>query len=175
MTHNVVIIFAIAASYVALLALLLVVIRYSRLHWSIKTALSGIITVFYVVHYMTLKQMPGWPSNDRLPDQFRLIAVQIYEPNPILQSQGSIYLWVSDMDQNIGLTMPRAYHIPYNNDMHKRINNALNRMKSGKPQMGVKGNPKNLTGKIERDKSQTSLAVDTLIFYDLPSRLLPEK
>ena len=41
----------------------------------------------------------GWPTNEPLPDRFRLISAQIYEPNALINSEGAIYLWVADMDE----------------------------------------------------------------------------
>ena len=50
-----------------------------------------------------LRNLMGWPTNGSLPDKFRLVAAQIYEPNALINSEGSIFLWITDMDDLAGL------------------------------------------------------------------------
>ena len=174
MSHSLSTIFALAVSYTVVACLLLLALRYAAVHWRIKVALFVGVAVFYSVHYVSLKDLSGWPSGETLPVQFRLIAAQIYEPNPIVRSTGAIYLWVSDMDDAIGLTTPRAYQLRYDGTLHQRIDSALGRMKSGKPQMGVQ-NKKTQGTDMSAQGPLSPITENNVTFYDLPSRLLPEK
>ena len=47
---------------------------------------------FYVLTYKSFKNLLGWPSSESLPDRFRLVAAQIYEPNALINSEGAIFL-----------------------------------------------------------------------------------
>ena len=59
--------------------------------------------LIYILTYDSFKNLMGWPSNASLPDRFRLVAAQIYEPNVPINSKGSIFLWITDMDDLAGL------------------------------------------------------------------------
>ncbi|MBC6444666.1 MAG: hypothetical protein GDA50_04430 [Alphaproteobacteria bacterium GM202ARS2] len=174
MPHSLSTIFVLAVSYTVVAGLLLLCLRSAALHWRIKIVLFVGVAIFYSVHYVSLKGISGWPGSAPLPAEFRLIAAQIYEPNPVLNSDGTIYLWVSDMAEDVGLTTPRAYQLRYAEALHRRLDTALSRMKSGKPQMGVQ-NKKTQGADLTAQGPLSAVAESNVTFYDLPSRLLPEK
>ena len=135
-----------------------------------------ITTFFYILTYDSFKNLIGWPSSDSLPDRFRLVAAQIYEPNALISSEGSIFLWITDMDDLAGLSTPRSYSIKYNKDVHERISKALVSLKNGIPQMGenVDENKKNIISSVLK-KEKASAVSSKLNFFDMPNQLLPEK
>ena len=94
----------------------------------------GIVTIFYILTYNSFKEIVGWPTADILPERFRLIAAQIYEPNALLDSEGSIYLWLTNMDNLAGLGTPRSYELPYSKEIHEKVSKALVDIKNGIPQ-----------------------------------------
>ena len=135
-----------------------------------------ITTFFYILTHDSFKNLIGWPSSDSLPDRFRLVAAQIYEPNALISSEGSIFLWITDMDDLAGLSTPRSYSIKYNKDVHERISKALVSLKNGIPQMGenVDENKKNIISSVLK-KEKASTVSSKLNFFDMPNQLLPEK
>jgi len=169
-------IFFIILCYVIIGFLLVLFNLRTNFHWMIKSTMIIITTLFYVLTYNSFTNLLGWPSNDILPDRFRLVAAQIYEPNALINSEGSIFLWVTDMNDLAGLSTPRSFSIKYNKDVHEKISKALVNLKNGIPQMGEnksegKKNVVSLLLKKERSSSISSM----LNFFDMPNQLLPEK
>ena len=129
-------IFLIIICYIILAFLLLLFNLRTNFHWMIKSTMIVLTTLFYILTYDSFKNLIGWPSNDPLPDRFRLVAAQIYEPNALLNSEGSIFLWITDMDDLAGLSTPRSHSLKYNKEVHERVSKALVSLKNGVPQMG---------------------------------------
>ena len=169
-------IFFIIICYVILAFLLVLFNLRTNFHWLIKSSMIIITTFFYILTYDSFKNLIGWPSSDSLPDRFRLVAAQIYEPNALISSEGSIFLWITDMDNLAGLSTPRSYSIKYNKDVHERISKALVSLKNGIPQMGenVDENKKNIISSVLK-KEKASTVSSKLNFFDMPNQLLPEK
>ena len=76
-------IISIVVSYIVLGFLLLIFNLRTSYHWFIKTIMIISITFFYILTYNSFKEILGWPTKDVLPDRFRLVGAQIYEPNII--------------------------------------------------------------------------------------------
>ena len=161
----------------AILAFLLVLFNLrTTFHWIIKSSMIIVTTTFCVLTYDSFKNLIGWPSNDNLPDRFRLVAAQIYEPNALINSEGSIFLWITDMNDLAGLSTPRSYSVRYNKEVHEKISKALVNLKNGVPQMGenVNENKKNIISSVLK-KEKASTVSSKLNFFDMPNQLLPEK
>jgi hypothetical protein len=126
--------------------------------------------------YNSFKNLLGWPSNDALPDRFRLIAAQIYEPNALISSEGSIFIWITDMDELAGLSTPRSFSLKYNKEVHEKISKAQVNLKNGIPQMGEKvdENKNNIISSVLKKEKATTIS-SKLNFFDMPNQLLPEK
>lgn len=161
----------------AILAFLLVLFNLrTTFHWIIKSSMIIVTTTFCVLTYDSFKNLIGWPSNDNLPDRFRLVAAQIYEPNALINSEGSIFLWITDMNDLAGLSTPRSYSVRYNKEVHEKISKALVSLKNGIPQMGenINENKKNIISSVLK-KEKASTVSSKLNFFDMPNQLLPEK
>tara|TARA_B100000900_G_C20479162_1_gene674712 strand:- start:465 stop:896 length:432 start_codon:yes stop_codon:yes gene_type:complete len=142
----------------------------------IKSTMIVLTTFFYIITYNSYKNLIGWPTNDSLPDRFRLVAAQIYEPNALINSEGSIFLWVTNMDDLAGLSTPRSYSLEYNKEVHERVSKALVNIKNGIPQMGenLDENKKNVISSVLKKEKATTVS-SKLNFFDMPNQLLPEK
>ena len=82
--------------YVILAFLLLIFSMRTSFHWFLKATMIVVLTFFYITTYKSFNDLLGWPTKDSLPDRFRLIAAQIYEPNIVINSEGSIYIWITN-------------------------------------------------------------------------------
>ncbi|MGY3420082.1 hypothetical protein ACVWZW_000557 [Bradyrhizobium sp. F1.13.4] len=72
MTSLQTVILTLSIAYAVIGALLLVVLVYARLHWSIKAVAVIVTSAFYVVSFTEMRGLLGWASADRLPVSFKL-------------------------------------------------------------------------------------------------------
>ncbi len=118
-------IFFIIICYVLIGFLLVIFNLRTNFHWVVKATMIILVTLFYVLTYKSFKNLLGWPSSESLPDRFRLVAAQIYEPNALINSEGAIFLWVTDMNDLAGLGTPRSFSIKYNKELHEKVSKSL--------------------------------------------------
>ena len=124
--------FVLTVTYVfGLFVLLLLLIR-SRLSFTARALVILAGSAFYVIHFLSLNTLQGWPSQSPLPEEFTLHAWQIEEPNPAQTQAGRIYLWVQAQEWEA----PRAYALPYSNELHDRLETAAVRRNEGYIQKG---------------------------------------
>ncbi len=163
------------AAFVLTALLLLGVNLYSNFSWQIKALLVVAVSAFYVVVYYSLPPLMGWPADERLPKRFNLVATYVQEPDKKTGDSGQIFLWVTDLDSGSGIRKPRAYRLPFANDLHAKVVEAGTKVRKGIPQLGevvdenlgTMGRPSD-----ETSRGQESTDVD---FLDLPDPLFPEK
>jgi len=118
-------------------ALLLVVLVYARLHWSLKAVAVVVTSAFYVVSFTEMRGLLGWASADRLPASFKLLQARIVEPHSLEGDPGSIYLWVEQLDEdNRPSGIPRAFRVPYDDRLADKTHAAQNEIAAGHPQGG---------------------------------------
>jgi hypothetical protein len=150
---------------VALVALLLTAQRRPHAPW-LLTAVLLALPAFYMGHYLLLQQIQGWPSSAPLPQQFRLLAFDISEPDPKTERAGQILLWVHGGSSD----QPRVHHLAYRKDLHQELIAAGKRQVEGRPQIGIR-----------RTQTASSAAgpsggkQETISFRDKVGRSLPSK
>jgi len=163
-------IIGLAASFLLLVALILWLIILSKgKFWVIKSIVITIATLFSIVVLLSLKDFIGWPSKSTLPQEFQLHWAIIDEPDKIKNTEGAIYMWVTELDkENKGL--PRAYKIDYTRKNHEEIMKGLISLGDGIQQKGEKVKVKE---NIDIDEDLSNL--QEIVIYELPKPLLPEK
>lgn len=168
-------------SYAALAVLLLVMVLYTRFHWAIKAAVVVLVSVYLPVSYFSLVGILGWPTYGKLPDRFRLVGAEVYEPDKAQGTPGEIYLWVTALSERAGRTTPRAYKLPYSPVLHSKISDAEKGMNSGVEQMGevIGSDEETASGppRVAADLSRTSELTKTLDieFTPFATTILPTK
>ena len=162
------------AAYVLLAILLLSVNLYSTWSWQVKVVAVVVTSLFYLVSYFSFPPLLGWPTAQALPERFRLIAAEAYQPDKKTGEEGAVYLWAKKIKDLTAHTTPRAYVLPYSNPLHEKIINAQIKIKRGIPQLGEyeKGIMMIPTNFSSKETGQQSLDIQ---FYDLPDPLFPEK
>ena len=131
------VIFTLSVAYAVIGALLLVVLVYGRLHWSLKAMAVIVTSVFYLVSFGAMRGLLGRASPDRLPTSFKLLAARIIEPHSLEGDPGSIYLWVEELgEDNRPNGIPRAFRVPYNDALAEKTHGAENAIAAGHPQGG---------------------------------------
>lgn len=131
------VILTLAVAYAVIGALLLIVLVYARLHWSLKALAIVVTSTFYVVSFGGMRGLLGWATTNRLPASFKLLHTRIVEPHSLEGDPGSIYLWVEEVDEdNRPSAIPRAFRIPYSEALAEQTHTAENEIKAGHPQGG---------------------------------------
>ena len=156
-----------------LAVLLLSINLYSNWSWPVKAGTIIITTCFYVVAYFSIPPLLGWPTSEKLPHKFKLIAAEVAQPDKNTGAEGAIYLWLSDVDDLNSTHPPRAYRLKYSDLLHEQVLNAKIKMGKGVPQLGELKEPD--TPVQQLDETRTSQASTKIEFYDLPDPLFPDK
>ena len=165
-------IFLLVAVNVLVLALLMLVLLFSRLHWVIRLVLVLIVGGSYWVAYQGWDRSQGWPSSNAVPEKFLLHGAIIEEPNKEEGVAGTIFLWASDLTTHQPAEQPRAYVMPYSKRLHTAAQEALRQMRNGELQLGTvlpdhaqKQLGDGIAGEVPR----------SIGFSNLPKQALPEK
>jgi len=126
-----------AVAYAVIGALLLLVLVYARLHWSLKAVAVVLTSAFYLVSFGGMRSLLGWATTDRLPAYFKLLSARIVEPHSLEGDPGSIYLWVEELDEgNRPRAAPRAFRVPYSTNLAEKTLAAETEIKAGRQQGG---------------------------------------
>lgn len=156
---------ALVASYAVLAVLLLSLNLRSAWHWTIKAGAIALTGGFFVVAFVAIEALLGWPTEAPPPAQFQLHAALVFEPDRSTGSAGAIYLWLSPRDaQGDIVGQPRAHALPYSRALHEQTARAQVRLQDGRPVEG--------TAEFAPPLGQRSLQVR---LFDAPSPILPPK
>jgi hypothetical protein len=131
------VILTLSVAYALVGALLLVVLVYARLPWSLKAVAVVVTSSFYIASFLGMRGLLGWASVDRLPPSFKLLQARIVEPHSLEGDPGAIYLWVEALDDgNRPSGIPRAYRIPYSDKLADKTDKAQSEIAAGRAQGG---------------------------------------
>jgi hypothetical protein len=145
---------------------------HSGWHPAIKAVAIVLALTLYASHYLFLPRLAGWPSDARLPDNFRLLAANIEEPDKSRGRNGTIFLWTMSLDDNPVPKPPRAYRLPYSVTLHEQLNVALTKLRRGLPQLGQTRLHKAGSNTGTTVAAFATLRMD-LEFFDVPDPLFP--
>src|SRR5438874_1105202 len=126
------ILIAISAAYVAMGVLVLSVGLGSRYVWWLKAGAIVIASAFFIEIFFASKGLLGWPGAGKLPPKFQLLWSRVVEPDIKMGSNGAIFLWVEEVDENnVPSGVPRSYRLPYTLKLAERTNKARDEIMSG--------------------------------------------
>ena len=168
-------IIGLTAAYILTVLLLLSINLYSRLSWRVKAAAIVVAAVFYIVSYHSLPPLLGWPTAAELPSRFRLVAAEVRQPDKQSGEKGAVFLWAQDLRDLSATVKPRAYELPYTDDLHELVLKAKSRMEKGMQQLGEYKRPDSGHVRIVDDLRRIAQDAHVIEFYDLPDPLIPEK
>jgi len=153
-------------AYLVLALLLASLLFKTRWGWYIKSTAVVLVGILYYLTWQSYSPLIGWPTSVDLPKRFNLVGISVEEPDKTTQAKGKIYLWVTDMEQQLGRHVPRAYILPYSSALHAKVTEAGKKMRKNLPQLG----------EVEIIKDSASGKRDASIqFFDMPDPLFPEK
>lgn len=155
-------ILGLAAGFVFVVVLLLALNLRTDFHWGIKAVAIIVATLFYLITLKTLPGFYGWPTSEPLPQQFRLVSMEVREPRNEVD-KGVIYMWIVSLED--GEAKPRAYELPYTRELHSRLTAARKRMEFGQT----------LAGELEADADGLGKRGGLPRFYFIEKQRPPAK
>ena len=125
-------ILSLTAAYALVAVLLAYVILLSRLHWLFK-ALATVATVILIpLTFNGVGELRGLPTDGPIPSSFRMLWAQVIEPAPLQSEKGHVFLWLQTLDtDNFPVGQPRAYQLPYSDDLKIKVNEAMGKIAQG--------------------------------------------
>jgi hypothetical protein len=131
-------ILSLTAAYALVAALLAYVLLLSRLHWVFK-ALATVATVVLIpLTFNGVGELRGLPSDGPIPSSFRMLWAQVVEPAPLQDEKGHVFLWLQTLDaDNFPLGQPRAYQLPYSDDLKVKVSEAMGKIAKGEQIQGT--------------------------------------
>ena len=155
-------ILGLTAGFIFIVVLLLSLNLRTSFHWSLKAGVVILALIFYVITLYSLPGFYGWPTKESLPKKFLLIGMNVQEPRNEADS-GVIYMWVvSLLDNN---NKPRAYQLPYSQELHTRLTAAKKRMEFGHT----------MAGELEEEASDNRKRGSLPRFYFIEKQRPPPK
>jgi hypothetical protein len=169
---------SLTAAYALVAALLAYLVVLSRLHWVFK-AMATVATVALIpLTFYSVGELRGLPSDGPIPVSFRMLWAQVTEPNALQHEKGNVFLWLQTLDaDNFPSGQPRAYQLPYSDDLKIKVSDAMGKIAQGETIQGKIDSKKALpeataedlaqqikTGKINANKTGGSGTVGERIF-----------
>lgn len=149
----------IPVAFVLLVAIGLWLLIFAKGWWALKLVFMSFCVYFSMIVWLSLSQLSGWPSNSDLPEKFLFNGVAVKEPSLIdLQDKGNIYIWATELTDEFTAkktnvspwlqpfvskkrsSEPRAYRLPFTEQMKKQLSQVSKMMKAGKAVVGEKNN-----------------------------------
>lgn len=129
---------SLTAAYALVAALLAYVLLLSRLHWLFKTLATAATVALIPLTFNGVGELRGLPSDGPIPFSFSMLWAQVIEPNPLQSEKGHVFLWLQTLDaDNFPLGQPRAYQLPYSDDLKIKVNDAMSKIAQGEEIQGT--------------------------------------
>lgn len=122
-------IYVLCAVVVLLAVLLLNLNLRSAWRWPVKAGAVVVTFGVLALGYFALAGVTGWPASRPLPAHFVLVAADIREPDKRTGDAGAIYIWAKPLERS--RDEPRAYRVSYSLELHRRLAEALQRVRDG--------------------------------------------
>ena len=163
----------IVTAFILIGLLLLSLNLYSEWPWYTKAVTIVLTSAFYLVTYFSFPPLLGWPTAENPPKQFRLIAAHVVQPNKETGDEGTVYLWLTEIENMTATGKPRAYRVGYSNELHERIINVNAKLDKDIAQLGEFKEPDDAFNEVsEQKQGMRSVYIE---FYDMPDPLFPDK
>jgi hypothetical protein len=130
-------ILSLTAAYALVAALLAYVLLLARLHWFFKALATLATAALIPLTFNGIGELRGLPTDGPVPSSFRMLWAQVTEPNAQLRENGNVFLWLQTLDaSNFPLGQPRAYQLPYSDDLKIKVNEAMGKIAQGETVQG---------------------------------------
>jgi len=131
-------ILSLTAAYALVAALLAYVLLLARLHWFFKVLATLATVALIPLTFNGIGELRGLPTDGPVPSSFRMLWAQVTEPNAQMKEKGNVFLWLQTLDaSNFPLGQPRAYQLPYSDDLKIKVNEAMGKIAQGEQVQGT--------------------------------------
>ncbi len=121
-----------ALAYAGVAALLLTVLASGIGGLLPRVAVIVVVSGFYIGTWYGYQAMTGWATTGPLPQEFRLLWVNIEEHPRSSSDEGYIYYWVRELDEaGLAKGPPRAHRIAWSELAAETAEQALGALESG--------------------------------------------
>lgn len=137
-------------SAVALALALLLLSLNLRARWPLALKVTVTLATFgaLAAGYLSLYRLLGWPTPSDPPADAMLLAADIREPAKN-GAAGAIHLWLA----STGAPAPRAYALPYSQELHQAVIEALRKKTRGEEIVLREGGGASFQGEFGRARS----------------------
>lgn len=137
-------ILTLTGAYALVAVLLAYLLLLARLHWVFKVLATLAVAAMIPLTFFGVGELRGLPTDGDLPDSFRMLWAQVVEPNQLQGETGSVFLWVQKLDaENFPVGHPRAYQLPYSDDLQIKVHEAVGKIAQGE----------DIQGKVDAEKA----------------------
>lgn len=131
-------ILSLTAAYALVAALLAYVLLLSRLHWVFKALATAATVALISLTFNGVGELRGLPTDGPIPFSFRMLWAQVIEPAPLQNERGHVFLWLQTLDaENFPVGQPRAYQLPYSDDLKIKVGEAMGKIAQGEEIQGT--------------------------------------
>jgi hypothetical protein len=131
-------IFILTAAFALVASLLTYLLLLSRLHWVFKTMATAATVALVPLTFHGVGELRGLPSDGPIPSNFILLWAQVVEPNLLQGERGRVFLWLQTLDsENYPVGLPRAYQLPYSDDLKFKLSEAIGDIALGEQVQGT--------------------------------------
>ncbi|WP_288927151.1 hypothetical protein [uncultured Maritimibacter sp.] len=132
------VILGLTASYALVVSLLAYLVLLTNIHLVLKIMATVATVATIPLTFWGVGELRGLPSDGNLPGSFRMLWAQMIEPNALQGEDGHVYLWLQALDSdNFPVGPPRAYQLPYSDDLVTKVNEAMGRIAEGEEMQGT--------------------------------------
>lgn len=125
-------ILSLTAAYALVVSLLAYLVLLSRLHLAFKVLSTAATIALIPLTFNAVGELRGLPSDGPIPSSFRMLWAEIVEPNQLQGEHGRVFLWLQQLDSdNYPVGQPRAYQLPYSDDLRIKISEAMGDIAAG--------------------------------------------
>ena len=189
-------ILSLSVAYALVAALLILLLIAARVHIALKAVATLLVVTLLIVTYIGIGELRGLPSDGPIPKAFKLHWARVVEPNKLMGEAGHVFLWIEALDkQNYPSGTPRAYELPYDPELVKKVEVALGRIQGGEDVGGkvteageeakdtAERLAKEVTATNQKDQTDSTIIGErylrfdpsNLSFSDLPAPVTPDK
>ena len=128
---------SLTAAYGLVVALLAYLLVLSRLHWVFKVLATVATVALIPLTFYGIGELRGLPTDGQIPGSFRMLWAEVSEPNAMKSDKGNVFLWLQTLDaDNFPSGQPRAYQLPYSDDLKIKVSDALGKIAQGEKIQG---------------------------------------